>query len=59
MNNLAHDMAMQVADAETTSLLDARDDAWHAHAEADKAYNEAFNDAYDKAYARLEKQYGT
>ena len=58
MNNLAHDMAMTVADAETVDLRDSVDDAYYAHVEARKAHDEAHNAAYDKAYERLEKQYG-
>jgi hypothetical protein len=52
-------MAMQVADAETGSLLDARDDAHCRYSNAKRAFDDAHNAAYDKAYARLEKQYGT
>jgi len=51
-------MAMTVADASTTDLRAARDDAWHANAEASKAYDEAHNAAYDKAYERLRKKHG-
>jgi hypothetical protein len=58
MNNLAHDMAMTAADASTGDLLDARDDAYYAHAMASKAYDEAHNAAYDKAYERLRKKHG-
>ncbi len=57
MNNLAHDMAMTVADAETGRLLDARDDAYRNYIQAKRAYADAHNAAYDKAYARLEKKY--
>lgn len=57
--NLIHDMALVVADAETRKLLDARADAYAIYAAADKAFNEAYDDAYDKAHARLRKQYDT
>ena len=59
MDNLVHDMAVTVADAETVDLGDAKDDAFTAYMNICAKLDEAYNAAYDKAYARLEKQYGS
>jgi hypothetical protein len=51
--DMRHTTAMTMADAATGDLRATRDDAWYAHAEANKAYDEAHAAAYDRAYESL------